>query len=68
MSPHALRSFRHLEGHHVSVALCDGSRLDDCELVSAGRGRAGTVWLHDGSDDRMVAANEIVDLWEHGRP
>ena len=64
MSPQALRSFRHLEGHHVSVSLCDGSRLDDCELVSAGRGHAATLWLHDGHDDRMVKATDVIDLWE----
>ena len=52
MSPQALRSYRQLEGHHVSVSLADGSRLDDCELVSAGRGHASTLWLHDGHDDR----------------
>ena len=63
MSPQALRSYRQLEGHHVSVSLADGSRLDDCELVSAGRGTA-TLWLHDGHDDRMVKASEVVDLWE----
>ena len=64
MSPQTLRSFRHLEGHHVSVSLCDGSRLDDCELVSTGRGPTATLWLHDGSDDRMVPAAEVIDLWE----
>lgn len=48
----------------MSVSLCDGTRLDDCELVSAGRGRASTLWLHDGCDDRMVAAADVVDLWE----
>lgn len=64
MSPQALRSFRHLEGHHVSLSLCDGSRLDDCELVSTGRGGAVTLWLHDGQDDRMVSAADVIDLWE----
>jgi hypothetical protein len=64
MSPQMLRSFRQLEGRHVSVSLGDGSRLDDCELVSAGRGAAATLWLHDGQDDRMVAASDVVDLWE----
>ena len=64
MSPRMLRSIRHLEGHHVSVSLCDGSRLDDCELVSTGRGRSATLWLHDGQDDRMVAAADVIDLWE----
>ena len=64
MSPQSLRSLRHLEGHHVSVALCDGSRLDDCELVSAGRGANETLWLHDGHDDRIVSAHDVVELWE----
>lgn len=63
MSPQTLRSIRHLEGRHVSVSLYDGSRLDDCELVSAGRGAAATLWLHDGQDDRIVAAADVVDLW-----
>jgi hypothetical protein len=64
MSPRTLRSFRHLEGHHVSVALADGTRLDDCELVSAGRGATASIWLHDGMDDRMLSAADVVDLWE----
>ena len=63
MCPQTLRSFRHLEGRHVCVSLCDGSRLDHCELVSAGRGAAATLWLHDGQDDRMVAADDVVELW-----
>lgn len=63
MSPRTLRSFRHLEGHHVSVALADGTRLDDCELVSAGRGAAASIWLHDGLDDRIVEAADILDVW-----
>jgi len=66
MSPRTLRSFRHLEGHHVSVALADGSRLDDCELVSAGRGAAASIWVHDGIDDRILPAADIIDLWELG--
>jgi hypothetical protein len=66
MSPRTLRSFRHLEGHHVSVALADGTRLDDCELVSAGRGAAASIWLHDGLDDRIVDAADILDVWALG--
>ena len=31
----------------------DGSTIDDCELVSAGRRGAPTLWVHDGSDDRL---------------
>lgn len=63
MSPQLLRSLRQLEGHHVSVHLEDGSRLD-CELVSSAR-RAGTVWLHpDEGDDLFVRADAIVELRE----
>jgi hypothetical protein len=61
VSPHSLRSLRHLEGHQVSVRLDDGSRLD-CELVSAARRGAGTVWLHDGTDDRFVPVAAIADV------
>ena len=43
MSSEGLRQW---EGRQVSVALADGSRIDDCQLVSAGRCAAGTLWLH----------------------
>lgn len=65
MSPQLLRSLRHLEGHHVRVRLDDGSRLD-CELVSAARRGAGTVWLHDGTHDRFVPVAEIADVRDLG--
>jgi hypothetical protein len=51
MSIEALPSMHSLEGRHVSVALRDGSRIDDCRLVSAHRPGAQTVWLFvDGMD------------------
>src|SRR5216683_1761103 len=53
---------RALEGHHVSLALLDGSRIDDCQLVSACRNRAGTVWLFTGGIDTFVPLREIVEL------
>ena len=65
MSPHLLRSLRHLEGHQVRVRLDDGSRLD-CELVSAARRGAGTVWFHDGTDDRFVPVTAIADVRDLG--
>ncbi len=40
-----------LEGRQVSVTLRDGSRIDDCQLVSANRPGSQTVWLFlDGMD------------------
>ena len=52
----------HLEGRRVSVALTDGSRLDDCELVSA-TGRA-TLWLFVNGTDVFVPVAEVTDAWE----
>ncbi|HET9770546.1 MAG TPA: hypothetical protein VFS16_06640 [Acidimicrobiia bacterium] len=53
----------HLEGRRVNVALTDGSRLDDCELVSAGHGTA-TLWLFVNGGDVFVSVSDITDAWE----
>ena len=53
-----------LEGRQVSVALRDGSRIDDCQLVSAPRLRTATVWLFSNGADLFVAADDVVDVWE----
>jgi hypothetical protein len=53
-----------LEGRRVSVALRDGSRIDDSQLVSAGRGGVGTLWLFTSGTDTFVPHEEVVDLWE----
>jgi hypothetical protein len=53
----------HLEGRRVSLALIDGSRLDDCELVSAGRGRQ-TLWLFVNGADIFVPMAHVTDAWE----
>jgi hypothetical protein len=53
----------HLEGRRVSLALVDGSRIDGCELVSAGHG-AATLWLFVNGDDVFVPVEEITDAWE----
>jgi hypothetical protein len=64
MSPQLLRTMRRMEGHHVSVRLEDGSRLD-CELVSSARRGAQTVWLHDtGGHDHFVPVAWIADVRE----
>ena len=48
----------HLEGLRVNLALIDGSRLDDCELVSAGHGHP-TLWLFVNGSDRMAHLKEL---------
>jgi hypothetical protein len=59
----ALRSVRGLEGRNVSVALTDGTRIDDCQLVSTGRGRTATLWLYSGQDI-FVSHDQVIDVWE----
>ncbi len=58
------RSFRPMEGKHVSVSLSDGTRLDRVKLISAGHGDVATLWIQDGQDDRFVKAEDIVDMWQ----
>jgi hypothetical protein len=64
MSVTQLKGLRALEGHHVSVSLIDGSRLDDCTLVSAGRGRAGTAWIFSNGMDLFLPLSALNDIWE----
>jgi len=55
---------RGLEGHRVNVALADGSRIDDCSLISAGRRGDGRLWLYCNGADTFVPLSEVTDLWE----
>jgi hypothetical protein len=64
LSPHTLSTIRRLEGRHVGVQLADGSRIDDCELVSAARRAHGTLWLLVGDDDRILPLDDVENLWE----
>ena len=53
-----------LEGHQVSVALRDGSRIDDCQLVAAPRAGTVTLWLFSNGCDVFVPARDVTDVWE----
>lgn len=53
-----------LEGQQVSVALRNGSRIDDCQLVSAGRAATTTLWLFSNGTDVFVSLGDVVDVWE----
>jgi hypothetical protein len=55
---------KHLEGHRVSVALSDGSRIDDCRLVSGSHHGAHSLWLYSNGADTFVALGHVTDLWE----
>ncbi|HEV3364447.1 MAG TPA: hypothetical protein VG795_09970 [Acidimicrobiia bacterium] len=57
-----------LEGCRVSIALVDGSRIDDCELISAGQRGDGRLWLYSNRADTFVSLAEVADLWESAAP
>jgi hypothetical protein len=52
-----------LQGQTVSVALIDGSRIDEATLVSTGGSRARTLWLFSNGVDVFVPFANVVDLW-----
>jgi hypothetical protein len=58
------REIRELQGRQVSVALVDGSRIDDCQLVSAGHEGLRSLWLFANGEDRFVAIDSVCDVWE----
>ena len=57
---------RQWEGRQVTVALADGSRIDDCQLVSVGRKTAGTLWLFTNGSDVFVSVHDVTAVWEAG--
>ena len=59
-------SFQLLEGRQVSVALRNGARIDDCQLVSAPRACTETLWLFSNGSDLFVSESDVIDVWEVG--
>ena len=58
------QGLRQWEGRQVSVALADGSRIDDCQLVSAGRNAASTLWLFSNGSDRFIPIDDVTAIWD----
>jgi hypothetical protein len=56
--------FRHLEGHHVGLAMADGSRLDMVEMVSAGSGDVRSLWLDVDGEDVFIQKADVIAVWE----
>ena len=50
-----------LEGRRVNLSLIDGSRIDDCQLVLAGRAK---LWVFVNGHDNFVNVSRITDFWE----
>jgi hypothetical protein len=64
MTREQLNQLGWLEGRRVTLALRDGSRIDDSQLVSTGRASVQSLWLFVNGDDTFVPVDEVVDLWE----
>jgi hypothetical protein len=68
MTRDVVANLAHLEGRRVSVAFRDGSRLDDCELVSTGHNGAPTLWFFANGDDVFADPDNVIDIWEVRSP
>lgn len=64
MTPNLRVDLRALEGRRVSVALNDGSRIDDCQLVAGPRGQLDRVWVCVNGGDVFLPLSAIADAWE----
>ena len=62
-TPHPTQ-LRSLEGRQVSLALADGSRIDDVQLVSAGRPPLETIWVVVSGMDTFLSVAQVVAAWE----
>jgi hypothetical protein len=58
---------RAYEGRHVCLALAGGTRIDDCQLISAGRPGISTVWVFASGADTFVPLADVLDVWEPAR-
>ena len=61
---YGIEDLRRLEGQQVCMALADGSRMDDCSLVSAGRGPDKTIWVYANGIDAFLQLADVLAVWE----
>jgi hypothetical protein len=64
MAAHQIQRLRALEGRRVGLAVRGGGRIDDGQLVSAGRHGVRTVWVFVDGVDTFVPVDDVIDLWE----
>jgi hypothetical protein len=64
----ARQTVKQLEGFKVSVALSNGDRLDDCQLVAAPRGNTSRLWLFTAGIDLFVPMTDVLAVWETRHP
>jgi hypothetical protein len=66
MSNQSFPQFKTLEGRRVGLALSDGSRIDDCQLISAGRPGLASVWVFLNGADAFIPLTVVIEVWEVG--
>jgi hypothetical protein len=67
MTQDQVTAMQRLEGHEVSIALRDGSRIDAAALMSAGQPDRPTVWVYSNGRDVFIPAADVRAVWEtHG--
>lgn len=61
MSHHQPRTLSSGDGE-VHVALRDGTHIDRCHLVSAGRRSVATLWVFADGEDLFIPHEEVIDV------
>lgn len=64
MTGPALSKLRPLEGRRIGIALGDGTRIDDCQLVSLPIRGLHTFWLFADGEDMFVPVETVLAVWE----
>jgi hypothetical protein len=64
MSDHRFFHLKGLEGRQIGLALTDGSRIDDCQLVSAGRPGLQSLWVFTNGADAFIPLELVLEVWE----
>jgi len=52
------------EGRRVCLSLVDGTRIDECQVVSVAPTSRGTAWVYVNGDDAFIPIGDIRDAWE----
>ncbi|HEY4410621.1 MAG TPA: hypothetical protein VGO87_12130 [Acidimicrobiia bacterium] len=55
---------RALQGRRVTLALRNGTRIDDAQLVSVGSDGTRHLWLFDNGADTFVPLDDVLELWD----
>ena len=58
-----LLHLRGLEGRRVGLSLVDGTRIDECQLVSVAPTGHRTVWVYRNGEDAFIPLGDICDAW-----